>query len=258
MPVPESRRPRVLVLGGTAEARDLCEQAATRWGDRCAVILSLAGRTAEPAAAPGLRRSGGFGGVAGMVDYLRREAIAAVIDATHPFATTIARHAREAADAAGVPRVVLLRPDWVAEPGDRWIEVADHAAAAAALPGLGQRAWVTFGDGLVNYATFDGLWFLVRRIDAGEPPPLSRHEIVYGRGPFILAGERALIDRYRIDVLVTKASGGSVVPAKLIAARERQLPVVMICRPPAEPGPTVTDAAAALAWVDATLDGSGT
>jgi precorrin-6A/cobalt-precorrin-6A reductase len=248
-------RRRVLILGGTAEARTLAALALARFDDCVDLITSLAGRTSAPAAIAGTVRTGGFGGAAGLAAYLAAERIAALVDATHPFAAAIHRAARLAAEQARIPRVAIVRPPWQAQPGDRWIEVADAPAAAALLPGLGTRAWLTVGvKDLAAFAQVP-LWFLVRRIEPGSSmgEAVLPGEVVLGRGPFSLAQERAMIAHHAIDVLVTKASGGAATRAKLDAARAAGIPVVMICRPPPEPGATVADAEAALAWLGATL-----
>jgi len=242
---------RLLILGGTTEARELAALMAERAGQQIEVLTSLAGRTAVPAPVAGNVRRGGFGAAAGLAEFLRSERIDWLVDATHPFATRISEHAAAAAAATGIPRLVLLRASWTPQPGDRWIEVDDARAAAAVLPSLGRRVWLTVGAN--DVATFSGLpetWFLVRRVDPPQAElPLSDHTLILGRAPFPLAGERALIERYRIEVLVCRASGGGATAAKLQAAREAGLPVVMIRRPPAPSGETVETARAALDWV---------
>jgi precorrin-6A/cobalt-precorrin-6A reductase len=242
---------RVLILGGTAEGRALAALALTHYGDRLDVVTSLAGRTSAPAAIAGRVRIGGFGGPAGLAAYLAAEGIAALVDATHPFAAAIHRAARLAAEAANVPRVAVVRPPWRPQNGDRWTEVADARAAAALLPALGKRAWLTVG--VKDLAAFADVpaWFLVRRIEPG--PAALPGEVVIDRGPFSVAEERALIEQHAIDVLVTKASGGAATRAKLDAARAAEIPVVLIRRPPPEPGEAVADEAAALAWLAAIL-----
>jgi precorrin-6A/cobalt-precorrin-6A reductase len=242
---------RVLILGGTAEARTLAALALEHFGDRLDVITSLAGRTSAPADIPGAVRRGGFGGADGLAAYLAAERIDALVDATHPFAAVIHRAARRAAEQACIPRVAVVRPPWRAQPGDRWTEVADAQEAATLLPAVGRRVWLTVG--VKDLAAFAAVpaWFLVRRIEPG--PALLPGEVVLGRGPFTLAEERAVIERHAIDVLVTKASGGAATSAKLDAAREKGIAVVLIRRPPPEPGATVADAEAALAWLGATL-----
>ena len=251
-----TRRPCVLILGGTTEARDLAALAAARWGRHLGVITSLAGRTTAPMAVAGRVRRGGFGGAAGLAAFLRREKIAAVVDATHPFAAQISRHAAEAAAAAQVLLVRLERPPWRAVAGDRWIEVDDAAQAAARLSTLGRRVWLTVGS--ADLAAFTGVpdaWFLIRRVEPPATlPPLADYALVLGRGPFALAEERALIAAHRIEVLVCRASGGEATRAKLDAAREAGLPVIMIRRPPATATPHVDSAEAALAWLSAMLD----
>jgi precorrin-6A/cobalt-precorrin-6A reductase len=254
MPAPNGRA-RVLILGGTAEARELAGLLAERHGGALDVVTSLAGRTASPLTPAGRVRRGGFGGAAGLARYLRRAKIDLLVDATHPFAAAISRNAQDAAARAGVPLIALERPAWTPEAGDCWIEVADAAAAAAALPGLGKRAWLTVGArDLEAFRHVPDMWFLVRRIDRPAAPlALRRHKLILGRGPFDLAGERRLIDRHRIDVLVTKASGGAATAAKLAAARAAKVAVVMIRRPESGGGASVNTPIAAAAAVGRAL-----
>ncbi len=245
----------LLILGGTAEAAALAAAARARFGGRLAVTSSLAGRTEHPVPPPGAVRIGGFGGVAGLAKYLAGQGVDLVVDATHPFAAQISAQVLAACEATGVPRLLLHRPPWRSDPLDRWIEVADAAAAAAVLPQLGHRAFLTIGAGeLAAFAPLRNMHFVVRLVD---PPramlPLASCEVLLGRGPFCLAEERLILERRRIDVLVAKASGGGATEAKLIAARERRLPVVMLRRPPPPPGPRVDSVAAALDWLAARL-----
>jgi precorrin-6A/cobalt-precorrin-6A reductase len=246
---------RLLVLGGTAEAVALAAATIERYGGAIGVTTSLAGRTERPAPVPGGLRIGGFGGAAGLRAYLDAARIDLVIDATHPFAAQISAQAVEACAAAAVARLVVLRPPWPRHPLDRWIEVDDLAAAAALVPRLGRRVWLTIGHReLAAFAALRDLHFLVRLVDPPATPlPLASCEVVLGRGPFNLAEERLILARHGIDVLVAKASGGDATAAKLIAARERDLPVVMLRRPPPPPGPRVDGVASALAWLDARL-----
>lgn len=248
----------LLILGGTAEAAALAQAALARFGDRIAVTTSLAGRTERPAKLAGEVRIGGFGGAEGLAAYLAAERVAWLIDATHPFAAQISAQAATACEAAAVPRLVLLRPAWRRHPLDRWVEVADLASAARVLPRLGHRVWLTVGQR--DLAAFAGLpqhHFLVRLVDAPAAPlPLASCDILLGRGPFNLAEERRILQRHAIEVLVAKASGGAATEAKLVAARERDLPVVMVRRPPPPPGERVEEVAAALDWLAAQLDRS--
>jgi precorrin-6A/cobalt-precorrin-6A reductase len=246
---------KLLILGGTSEASALAGAAVARFGDALRVISSLAGRTASPAPVHGEVRIGGFGGATGLAAYLRAEGIGLLVDATHPFADQMSRQARVAAEAAGVPRLMLQRPPWKRHPDDRWIETTDLTEAARAVRSVGRRAFLTVGSGdLAPFAPLHEVHFLVRLVDPPRAPlPLRFYEVIVGRGPFALADERHIMARHGIDVLVTKASGGAATEAKLVAARESSLPVVMVRRPPTEPGERVETIAAALDWIAARL-----
>jgi precorrin-6A/cobalt-precorrin-6A reductase len=241
----------LLILGGTGEAARLARGAVARFGEALAVTSALAGRTRHPGPLAGEVRIGGFGGAAGLARYLAEHEVDRLIDATHPFAATISRAARLAAERAGVERLLLRRPQWARDPLDRWIEVDSIEAAARLVGRVGRRAWLTVGAGtLPAFAAADGVRFLVRLIDPPrENLPLRSYEVVLGRGPFSLAEERHLLQRHAIDVVVSKASGGAATEAKLAAARELGLPVIMVRRPPPEPGPAVETVEAALDWL---------
>ncbi|SDN02019.1 precorrin-6A/cobalt-precorrin-6A reductase [Actinacidiphila guanduensis] len=240
----------LLILGGTTEARELAGRLAAEL-PAVRVTSSLAGRVAAPRLPHGEVRIGGFGGPDGMADWLRDHAVDALIDATHPFAGTISRNAALAAAHAHVPLLALRRPGWVPVEGDRWHPVDSLAAAAALLPDLGRRVFLTTGrTGIAAFAGLDDLWFLLRSVDPPQPPAPRRLRVLLDRGPFTLDGERALLRAHAIDVLVTKDSGGPATAPKLAAAREAAVPVVVVRRPPPPDGvPTVPDVAAALAWV---------
>ena len=254
----------VLILGGTTEARQLAAGLAE--DPALLVTSSLAGRVAEPRLPAGQVRIGGFGGAAGLAGWLREHRVDALVDATHPYADTISRHAARAAAETAVPLLVLRRPGWTAVPGDRWVPADSLEQAAALLPGLGRRVFLTTGRqdlaafadpadpaGPARPAGPADLFFLVRSVDPPEPP-LPRHtEVLLARGPFTLDGERALLREHRIDVLVTKDSGGAATAAKLAAARELALPVVMVRRPPTPVDvPVAQTVPDALAWIRAT------
>jgi precorrin-6A/cobalt-precorrin-6A reductase len=238
--------PHILILGGTTEARRLAAALAARPGVR--VTTSLAGRVARPGAVEGDVRIGGFGGAEGLADWLREQRADAVVDATHPFAASITANAARAARATGLPLVVLRRPGWRPAPGDRRHPVPSLAAAADALPGLGRRVFMTTGRlGLAAFARLTDLHFVVRSVEPPEPPMPPDAEVILARGPFTVADELTLLRAHRIDVLVTKDSGGEATAAKLTAARELGLPVVVVQRPPLPPGVTaVPDVAAVL------------
>ncbi|WP_435896833.1 cobalt-precorrin-6A reductase [Streptomyces griseosporeus] len=239
----------ILILGGTTEARRLAAELAVRDGVR--VTTSLAGRVARPGAVDGDVRIGGFGGAEGLGAWLREHRVDALVDATHPFAASITANAAHAAAATGTPAVVLRRPGWRPGPGDRWHEAASLAEAATLLPGLGQRVLLTTGRlGLAAFAHLDGLHFVVRSVEPPEPPMPPDMEVLLARGPFTEADETALLRERRIDVIVTKDSGGEATAAKLTAARTLALPIVIVRRPPLPDGVTaVPDVTGALEWL---------
>lgn len=239
----------VLVLGGTGEARALAAALDGAPGTR--VISTLAGRIAAPRLPAGEVRVGGFGGVDGLVRYLREAAVDVLLDATHPFAAHMPFHAAAAGEATGVPRLRVCRPRWRARPDDDWRPVPDLAAAAAEVGALGaRRVFLTTGrQELVPFAGVPGVWFLVRAIEPPEPMPLLDATVVLARGPFEEADEVALLTEHRIDAVVSKNSGGSAAIAKLAAARRLGIPVVMVDRPPAPAGPVAPTVDDALAWL---------
>ncbi len=241
---------RVLILGGTGEATALAHALA---GDaRFEATLSLAGRTRSPVTPPIPYRIGGFGGVAGLAAYLGGERIAALIDATHPFAAQMSRHAVLAAELARVPLLRISRSPWQATPDDHWTVVPDMAAAAEALVGTPRRVFLTIGQkDLAAFAAAPWHDYLVRSVDPPDPAALPpRATVIVARGPFEREAERTLLRQHRIEVVVTKNSGGSATVGKLIAARTLGLPVIMVERPPALPGmSTVADSRAGLEWL---------
>ena len=238
----------MLILGGTGDARRLASLAATAGFE---VISSLAGRTTNPELPEGEVRLGGFGRADGLATYLRAEGVELLVDATHPFADGISANAAEAAVATGVPRLLLERPRWEETPGDRWIRVESAAAAAMALPTLAQRVFLTIGrQELAAFAHLEHLWFLSRMIEV--PAVETRRppgELLLDRGPFSDDGERALMRAHRIEVLVTRNSGGEETYPKIAAARALRLPVVMIDRPQLPASDIVDGPAAALTWL---------
>ncbi len=236
---------RVLVLGGTAEARELADALATTPG--VLVTTSLAGRTRDPRLPAGDVRTGGFGGVDGLA--VACERVDLLVDATHPFAARMTEHAAEAAARTGTPLVVLRRPGWTEGPGDDWRRVPTTGAAAAGCAGGGfSRVFLAIGrQGVGEFLDVDA-WFLVRAIERPDVLP-ARSELLLARGPFALDDERALLRRHRIDVVVAKDSGGAT-EAKLAAARELGVPVVLIDRPSVPAGVrVVADVAGALGVV---------
>jgi precorrin-6A/cobalt-precorrin-6A reductase len=242
---------RVLILGGTSEARALAAVLHER-GDH-QVTSSLAGRVSRPVLPPGEVRIGGFGGVAGLVRYLTDQRVHAVVDATHPFAVTISANAAQAAAATGGRLLAVRRPGFRHQPGDHWIRVPDIVAAArqvAALP-PGCVFLTTGRRDLAAFAADDRHSYLVRTVEQPAGPLPPRHTLLLARGPYTLDGEATLMHRYAVIALVSKDSGGDMTSAKLAAARARGTPVVMVDRPPLPDGvPTVTTAQEAVSWLD--------
>ena len=245
--------PRVLILGGTTEARSLAESLAGLVD--CDVVSSLAGRVASPRMPVGEVRIGGFGGASGLTSWIGAHGIRAVIDATHPFAAQISWNAAAAAVASHVPLLALRRRAWVPAGGDRWHAATSLADAALMLPQLGRRHFLTVGrQGVSPFADVTGAWFLVRAVDPPEGPTPSRMELLLDRGPYSPEAELALMRDRRVDTLITKNSGGEATAAKLIAARELGLPVVMVQRPATPDGVLeVADVPGAAEWVGAQI-----
>lgn len=232
---------RVLILGGTAEAREL---AAALVADGLEVTSSLAGRVAQALPSEGKVRIGGFGGPDALTWWLAEHGMTAVVDATHPFAHRISAAAATACRARALPLTRLERPGWKEAPGDRWHRVADLAEAAATVERLGRRVLLTTGRRDTRaFAAVPDAWFLIRAISAPDPPLPIDHEVLLDRGPYTCEAELELLDRHRIDLLVTKDSGGDSTAPKLQAARERGTAVVMVTRPIGPDVPTVATVA---------------
>lgn len=222
--------PNVLLLGGTTEASALARLLAS---EGIATTLSYAGRTEAPRTQPVPVRVGGFGGTLGLADYLRHHRVTHVVDATHPFAATMSAHAVDAARLAGVAHVALTRPAWEPVSGDHWTRVPDIDGAVAALTGPPRRIMLALGR--MHVETFSAQpqhHYLLRFVDAPEQPPiLPRHSLIVDRGPFTAEGDSQLMQAHAIDLVVCKNAGGAGSEAKLIAARQLGLPVLMIDRP---------------------------
>jgi precorrin-6A/cobalt-precorrin-6A reductase len=240
---------RVLILGGTTEANRLA--AAVAKAPHVDAVLSYAGRTENPTPPPIAWRVGGFGGIDGLVNYLRVEKIARVVDATHPFAAQISAHAVAACAVAGVPLLALERPLWQRAPGDRWIEVDDLAAAAEVLGKAPRRVFLGIGRmHLETFAAHAQHAYLVRLVDPPRAPlPLPDAEVIVARGPFDRAGDRAMLTHYRAEIVVARNAGGSSASAKIEAARDLALPVVMVRRPFIPAREKVETVAEVLGWL---------
>ena len=244
---------RVLILGGTTEARGLAERLAKRAD--LEVVLSLAGRTMSPAPLPVPVRRGGFGGAAGLAKYLIEQRIDAMVDATHPYANVISANASAAALRSGVSFIALRRPPWLAIDGDRWNEAADAGDAVRMLGVRPRRVFVALGRSeLTPLVKAPQHFYLIRSVDpVDRPPPLPHATYVRARGPFSEADDRALLLDHAIDTVVAKNSGGAASYGKIAAARALGVAVIMLRRPPAPDGPGVETVDDAIAWLDHTL-----
>ena len=240
---------RVLILGGTGDAAELADQVSVIPGIEA--IASLAGRTRQPSVPLGTVRVGGFGGVTGLAAYLREQHVDLLIDATHPFAAQISWNAATAATEVGIPHLMMVRPAWAKVAGDVWIEVESVEAAAAAIPAAAKRVFLTIGrQQLAPFTPLTQIWFLMRSIDPPAPDvAIPNGELLLDRGPFKLEQERQLLQTYQIDAIVSKNSGGDATYAKIVAARELRLPVVMVQRSAMPTGERVADVAGALVWL---------
>jgi precorrin-6A/cobalt-precorrin-6A reductase len=242
---------RLLILGGTTEANVLAR--ALVGHAAIAPVLSLAGRTQKPVLPPIPWRIGGFGGIDGLMLYLKESRTDAVIDATHPFASRISANAQAACTRLGLPLAIFTRLPWTAEPEDCWTSVETLEAAALALGPARRRVFVASGRlGLGAFRTAPQHHYLIRTIDPPEPADLPPdHRLILARGPFPLQDEIALLRDQRIDVLVSKNSGGDASFDKILAARALRLPVIM-AEPPAHGGATLfIELASILAWIAA-------
>lgn len=244
---------RILILGGTAEARALAEALAAR--PHFAVTVSLAGRTLEPLPQGAPVRSGGFGGAEGLARYLADERIDVLIDATHPHAAAISANAARAAESAGVKLLALRRPAWMKVAGDNWIEVETVEQAVKALGQAPKRVFLALGrNELQPFAAAPQHFYLIRSVDPVDPPLAVPHATyITARGPFSESEDRALLQRHNIEIIVAKNSGGAATYGKIEAARALHVPVVMLKRPALPETASVATVGEALAILDHAL-----
>lgn len=224
------RTHRVLILGGTGEASQLAARLCER--SDVTVISSLAGRVEQPAMPAGTVRTGGFGGVLGLIEYLTTQRIDVVIDATHPFAARISSHAELACKQTKIPLIAFERPAWTPQQGDRWVQVPDVESAAALVNNSKNRIFLSVGrQELARFSLCSNAWFLIRTIDKPTVPLPPRSRLLLSRGPFHLDEERRLLRLEAITHIVSKNSGGGATYAKIEAARELEIEVIMVDRP---------------------------
>ncbi|MFL6600064.1 MAG: cobalt-precorrin-6A reductase [Steroidobacteraceae bacterium] len=242
-------RPHVLILGGTTEARELGLALCDR---ELATTISLAGRTATPAAQPVPVRRGGFGGADGLAAYLLTERIDFLVDATHPYAESISANAARAAARTNTPILAVRRPPWTAVDGDVWIEVSDAQDAVRALGERSRRVFLAVGrQELSPFAAAPQHQYFIRSVDPVEPPLAVPHaHYILARGPFTESDDRALLESLCIDVIVAKNSGGRATYSKIEAARMLGIPILLFRRPAVADCPCVATVAEAVAWLD--------
>ena len=242
---------RLLILGGTTEASALARRISGRAD--LEAVLSFAGRTSGLVPPPIPFRVGGFGGIPGLKTYLAETKTDAVVDATHPFAAQMSRHATTACGDLGVPLARFTRPPWLRRDGDRWSSVPDMDSAVRALGETARRVFLTIGGlQLAAFGAAPRHHYIVRTIERPDTIGLlPSHRLILARGPFGVAGEIALMREERVEVLVTKNSGGAATEAKLAAARVLGVEVVMIERPATGDGPGFDTVDAVLHWIEA-------
>ena len=239
---------RVLLLGGTTEASALAQTMAQTAVD---AVFSYAGRTDSPIEQPLPTRTGGFGGIQGLADFISAENITHVVDATHPFAAQISNNAVAACQMKNTPLIAFVRAQWVVQPGDTWLDVADTEAAVAALPTEPARIFLAIGkQTLAAFASKPQHFYLLRLVDAPDADlPLPNTQVVIDRGPFTVTGDLALLRAHAITHVIAKNAGGKGASAKLQAARQLQLPVIMIARPAIADRPIASNVAAVMDWL---------
>ncbi len=242
---------KVLILGGTAEARELAERVVPLFANAAEFISSQAGVTFNPKTVPGRVVSGGFGGISGLVEFMEREQVHIIIDATHPFAENISDSAYVACSMNGAKRLTLGREMWDLPPGARWVEVANMKAAADEISDTAKRVFITTGRrGLEAFSKLDDIWFLVRMKD--QPIAsinLAKHHIITGQPPFEIALERELLLSNSIDALVSKNSGGPATMGKITAALETETPIILLRQPAKLPGLWTSSVDDCLQWL---------
>ncbi len=248
---------QLLILGGTGDASTLAKKAASIADLN--IILSLAGRTETARNSSSNNTSiqtriGGFGGIEGLIDYLQQNSINLIIDATHPFAAQISHHGAEAARICKIPYLMLDRPQWEKERGDNWIEVETIAEATKILPNVAKRVFLTIGrQELAAFAHFQDIWFLMRSIEPPQPP-IPQGKIILHQAPFYPEAEKKLLIEYQIGAIVSKNSGGEATYAKIIAAREIGIPIVMTKRPSLPKVERISSVEEALTWLDKNIN----
>jgi precorrin-6A/cobalt-precorrin-6A reductase len=238
----KDRRKKVLVLGGTGEARAIVEGMRDVYGDKLTLVYSLAGVTRSPEVPEGVEvMTGGFGGKEGFEAYIREAEVSAVINATHPFAATMTRNAYDVSNSLGVPLLRVEREVWEPEEGDEWSEVQDVESASFYVPRFGKRCMLALGGRHIHlFSKWTRVFFLVRLVELpdGGVLPLESYAMRVDKDVLSVEEEKGLMEEHEIDVLVVRNSGGATTASKLLAAREKGISVIMLQRPPSLGGDT--------------------
>lgn len=246
-----AKGPRLLVLGGTTEAFDVAQRAAAKY----VVYYSLAGRTKTPVIPEGVKvRRGGFGGANALAAWLTRKRIDRVLDATHPFAQNIAKNVETACKQTQTDRLKLLRPEWKEQPGDIWHHASDIKDAARLLENTKKRVFLSIGRQAIDtFSKLTNTAFVVRSIDLPKPTDFPKNiKIITGRGPFAIEQEHKLLVQHKIDLVISRNSGGYATYGKIAAARQLSIPVIMVSRPPYSPKKIVDTTESAVEWLQIT------
>tara|TARA_Y100001960_G_scaffold309117_1_gene367176 strand:+ start:855 stop:1598 length:744 start_codon:yes stop_codon:yes gene_type:complete len=244
----------LLIIGGTTEARQLAELTVHKYGTRLRVITSWAGRSSRSPDVAGESRIGGFGGVTGLLGYLKAETIDMVLDASHPFANQISKHVYEACTIANVPNFSLVRSKWDLPNNGKCFELETMEAAAKRISHFAKRVFLTTGRQTLRvFGNMDNIWFLVRLLERPkEPLMLNNYTLITGFPPFSIKTEKAIMKKYRIDTLISKSSGGEI-PAKIKAALELDLTTVLVSAPPLPPGEYTNNLDECLKWISSKI-----
>ncbi len=239
---------KFLILGGTAEGLRVTKVVSELSG--IDTIYSLSGATKSPKLPNCRTRVGGFGGVEGLLQYLGKEKFDGLVDVTHPYASQMANHAALACEESNIPRIKFVRPAWIKVSGDDWRGAQNLEEAAESIPEIAQRIFLATGHkDLPVFKSLSERWFLVRLVDAPKAEiSLDKYQLILGRGPFNLETEIKLFKTHKIDAVVSKNSGGSTY-AKIEAARNLGLPVIMIDRPKPPKGLVVGSLGGIKNWV---------
>ncbi len=242
---------KILILGGTGEAAELAQRLTAEISDSTEIITSLAGRTKNPAALPGRVERGGFGGIQGLKTFIETEGIDLLIDATHPFAEVISNNGYVACADTNTRRMALVRPEWSLPPDAKWFEVDDFSAASAAVDATSKRCFLTIGiRGLESFSALKGVWFLTRLIEQPTKPlPLTNCKTIIARPPHTMESERQLINDHQIDCLVSKHAGGPATEAKILAALDANISIILIRRPKQLSGNWTESIEDCIAWI---------